>query len=93
MLSELSPNGGELTMRLVTKVGVGLLTAVAMGGGASAAMASSAQSCVGRVVAATNHNSGALGASGNPQASAGPGYFVGPGTPEAIAGVREAECT
>jgi hypothetical protein len=80
-------------MRSFTKIGVGLLTAAAIGGGAAPALASSSQSCVGRVVAATNHDSGALGASGNPQASAGPGYFFGPGTPQAIAGVREAYCS
>jgi hypothetical protein len=79
-------------MRSITKMGVGLLTAVAMGAGASAALASAPQSCVGQVVAVTNHNSGVIGASGNPQASAGPGYFFGPGTPDAIAGVRSEAC-
>ena len=83
---------GQFAMRSITKVGVGLMAAVAMGAGASTALASSQQSCVGRVVAATNHNSGAFGASGNPQASAGPGYFFGPGTPDAIAGVRNEAC-
>jgi hypothetical protein len=32
----------------------------------------------GRNVAETNHLSGAVGASGNPKASAGPGYFFEP---------------
>jgi len=44
--------------------------------------------CVGNVVADTNHGSGIEGASGNPHASAGPGYFLaeeGPGAvPEAV---------
>jgi hypothetical protein len=90
-LSELSREE-RIAMRSMTKLGVGVLMAVAMGGGASTALASSPQSCVGQIVAATNHNSGAIGASGNPQASAGPGYFFGPGTQDAISGVRGEFC-
>jgi hypothetical protein len=75
-------------------MGVGLLTAVAMAGGASSALADSPpQACQGQVVAATNHNSGAFGPSGNSQASAGPGVFLGPGTEDAIDGVRSQYCS
>jgi hypothetical protein len=35
---------------------------------------------------------GAFGASGNPNASAGPGYFFGPGTRDAVHGVQEFNC-
>jgi hypothetical protein len=39
----------------------------------------------GQNVAQTNHNSGIMGASGNPNASAGPGYFFEPqGGPQAV---------
>jgi hypothetical protein len=78
-------------------MGVGLVTAVAMGAGASASLADTVhvpyppnqQACGGLVLAATNNQSGSIGASGNTSASAGPGYFFGPGTPYAIAGGRE----
>ena len=48
--------------------------------------------CNGLIVATFNHNSGVLGASGNPNASAGPGYFFGPGTRDAVHGVQEFNC-
>jgi hypothetical protein len=48
--------------------------------------------CNGLIVADTNHMSGPYGASGNPNASAGPGYFLKQGTPDAIQRVREAFC-
>ncbi len=39
----------------------------------------------GQNVAQTNHNSGPFGASGNPNASAGPGFFLEPeGGPQAV---------
>jgi hypothetical protein len=38
----------------------------------------------GPLVAQTNHNSGDRGASDNPNASAGPGYFLGQDTAEAV---------
>ena len=41
-------------------------------------------SCNGLIVAVFNHGSGAIGPSGNPTASAGPGSFFGPGTHDAI---------
>ena len=41
-------------------------------------------SCNGLIIASFNHNSGDIGPSGNPTASAGPGSFFGPGTHEAI---------
>jgi hypothetical protein len=41
-------------------------------------------SCNGLIVAAFNHESGPFGPSGNPNASAGPGFFLGSGTHEAI---------
>jgi hypothetical protein len=51
-------------------------------------------SCGGLIVAEFNHGSGAIGPSGNPTASAGPGPFFGPGTHEAIETLaREPNCT
>jgi hypothetical protein len=76
----------------------GLLVAGAVAGTAPAALADTptptpgSPGCVGHIVATTNHNSGQFGASGNPNASAGPGYFLGPSTPAAIAAVRAAFC-
>ena len=49
----------------------------------------SAESCNGLVIATGNHLSGIGGASGNDNASAGPGYFVGPFTPVVIDRARE----
>jgi hypothetical protein len=48
--------------------------------------------CQGRIVATFNHDSGPFGASGNPNASAGPGYFLGPDTSEAVHAVMETFC-
>jgi hypothetical protein len=90
-------------MRSITKVGVGLLTAVAIGGGASSALADqihvpfppNQQACGGLVVAATNNQSGSQGPSGNPNASEGPGAAFATGqlggqtVPQAIAGAGE----
>jgi hypothetical protein len=48
--------------------------------------------CPGQIIATINHASGPFGASGNPNASAGPGYFFGPGTSEAVQAAKEAFC-
>jgi hypothetical protein len=48
--------------------------------------------CRGHVVSVRNHNSGEFGASENPKASAGPGFFFHEGTGEAVQGVKES-CT
>ncbi len=48
--------------------------------------------CQGHIVATLNHNSGFLGASGNPKSSAGPGFFFHEGTSEAVHGAKEAAC-
>jgi hypothetical protein len=51
-------------------------------------------SCNGLIVAEFNHGSGAIGPSGNPTSSAGPGSFFGPGTHDAIQTLaREPNCT
>ena len=50
------------------------------------------EACGGQIVALFNHFSGAAGASGNPAASAGPGYFLQQDTPDAIRDVREGIC-
>ena len=49
-------------------------------------------SCPGLIVATLNQGSGVFGPSGNPQASAGPGVFFGPGTLAAIEAAREFYC-
>jgi hypothetical protein len=61
---------------------------------ASAAFADEplAPGCMGQAVATLNHESGAFGASGNPNASAGPGYFLGPDTSEAVHAAQETAC-
>jgi hypothetical protein len=43
-------------------------------------------------VATFNHNSGLFGPSGNPNASTGPGYFLGQDTSEAVQSVQDAFC-
>lgn len=43
-----------------------------------------AANCQGHLIAISNHSSGADGASGNANASAGPGYFLGSSTHAAI---------
>jgi hypothetical protein len=48
--------------------------------------------CRGHTVATLNHQSGSFGASGNPNASAGPGYFLGPDTSEAVEFFQELFC-
>ena len=50
------------------------------------------EACSGQVVALSNHFSGAFGASENPTASAGPGYFLQQDTSETIQAVREGVC-
>jgi hypothetical protein len=49
--------------------------------------------CYGQTVASRTHNSGGAGASGNPKASAGPGYFLGPNTGAVIRDTQERDCT
>ena len=55
-----------------------VLTPVALGEAAPGS-----NGCKGNTVALFNHNS--VGASGNPNASAGPGYFLASGGPGAVA--------
>lgn len=50
-------------------------------------------SCNGLVVTFENQDSGLFGASGNPNSSAGPGYFLRSDSPAAIAAVREEFCS
>lgn len=54
--------------------------------------AAGAPGCTGLVVAYSNHYSGAGGASGNADASAGPGYFLGSDIAAAITAVRDHHC-
>lgn len=78
----------------------GVLAAGAIGALTPGAIASSdsptptpgSSSCSGLLVAAINHASGLFGPSGNPDASAGPGSFLGPITPVVIAVVRDEFC-
>jgi hypothetical protein len=86
------------TVRLIV---VSAIAAAVISGTAGAALASpaaspypdpDAASCNGLVVAISNHSSGLPGASGNPDASAGPGYFLGESTPDAISEVRAYFC-
>ncbi len=49
-------------------------------------------SCSGLVVAMADHYSGPNGASGNPGASAGPGYFLGSSTADTISLIRTYRC-
>jgi hypothetical protein len=71
----------------------GLATAGALGGLGGSALASPAQgptptpgspSCDGLIIATINHASGPGGPSGNSNASAGPGVFLGQDTHQAI---------
>jgi hypothetical protein len=48
--------------------------------------------CNGKIVATFNHASGTHGASGNPNSSAGPGYFLKTETAAAVHGVMEFFC-
>jgi hypothetical protein len=86
------------TMRLIA---LSAIAAAVIGGSAGAALASPAESpypesgtpsCNGLVLAMSNHAAGAYGASGNSDASAGPGSFLGASTPDAIALVRAYYC-
>jgi hypothetical protein len=52
-----------------------------------------AADCKGHVMAISNHSSGAYGASGNPKASAGPGYFLGSSTHAEVAPYVAEYCT
>jgi hypothetical protein len=57
---------------------------------ADAPPAIAAPGCVGLIVADANHIASVDGASGNPRASVGPGYFFGPDTAEAVHAVQDA---
>jgi hypothetical protein len=80
-------------MRRFRLVLCGLATAGVFGGLAGGALASPAQSptptpgtpsCNGLIIALFNHASGPGGPSGNPNASAGPGFFLGQDTHQGI---------
>ena len=73
-------------------VGALAVLAIAPATLAAAPNPSSSPGCGGLIVAATNHASGAGGASGNSRASAGPGYFLRSDTRAAIEGVRNTFC-
>lgn len=77
---------------VVAVLGVLAGGALALSPAASAAAppASGSPGCGGLIVAEFNHAS--AGASGNPQASAGPGYFLRQGTSDAVQGVKGAFC-
>ena len=49
-------------------------------------------SCQGNLVAIANHSSGADGASGNSNASTGPGYFLHSSTHDGIVGYADYYC-
>jgi hypothetical protein len=76
-----------------------VIVAGALGVSAPAALGAAnpnSNGCNGNIVATFNHNSGSAGASGNPNSSAGPGFFFGgdsPGSvPAAINGIARAQC-
>jgi hypothetical protein len=80
----------------MTKMGVGALTAVAMGASASTALAADGNphqnpqpACLGIILAQMDQNSGSIGPSGNSQASTGPGYFFGPATGGAVQSLQD----
>jgi hypothetical protein len=79
------------------RVGIcGILAAGALALLSSSALAAAPPSsgspgCVGRIVAEFNHASTDT-ASGNPKASAGPGYFLKQGTAAAVHGVQADFC-
>jgi hypothetical protein len=50
-------------------------------------------SCQGHLMAISNHSSGASGASGNANASAGPGYFMHSSTHAGIVAYVDSYCT
>jgi phosphoribosylcarboxyaminoimidazole (NCAIR) mutase len=52
-----------------------------------------APNCHGQLMAISNHASGAYGASGNPRASAGAGYFLGSATHAVVAEITAEVCT
>ena len=80
-------------MRSIKLVVCGIAAAGVVGGSSAGALGSPAQSptptagtpsCNGLIIAAFNQASGPFGPSGNPDASAGPGVFLGQGTHQAI---------
>jgi hypothetical protein len=80
--------------------GPAILVAAALGGFPPAALAEAngtSDGCNGNIVALMNHVSGLGGASGNPNASAGPGFFLAGANPgsvsDAIHAVRYVFCS
>ena len=80
-------------MRRIRLVLCAVVAVAVLGGLSAGALASPAQtptptagtpSCNGLIIAAFNQASGPGGPSGNPNASAGPGVFLGQGTHQAI---------
>jgi hypothetical protein len=80
-------------MRRIRLVLCGIAAGAVVGGSSAGALASPAQSpapipgtpsCNGLIIAVFNQASGPFGGSGNPSASAGPGYFLGTDTHQAI---------
>jgi hypothetical protein len=69
---------------------VGALACACSAARAEAPPATGSPGCAGLIVAEANHDSGVDGASGNPQASAGPSYFFGAQTAEAVHAVQDA---
>ena len=65
-------------------VAVAIMASVPLVSTAASAGPPADPGCPGRIVALFNHNSGLGGASGNPESSAGPGYFFHQGTAAAV---------
>lgn len=69
---------------------VGSLAGVAP---STAAASPAPAACDGQAIVLINHVSGPSGASGNVQASAGPGYFLGSATAGGITDIRNEFCS
>ena len=81
-------------MRSMRRLALALLVGAPLSVATSdAAAATAAQSCDGQVIALMNHASGASGPSDNPQAAAGPGFFLGPQTSDGITTLRDERCS
>jgi hypothetical protein len=66
-------------------LGASLAATGAAGAGNSSVPVPGTADCQGHLIAISNHSSGSDGASGNPNASAGPGYFLHSSTHAEIA--------
>jgi hypothetical protein len=76
-------------MLRIKRCGSAILAIAALGifvPNALGAAAPGSNGCNGNIVATFNHNSGSFGASGNPNSSAGPGYFEGGASPGSVSG-------